>query len=489
MSVPPILPQVVDCVIIGAGPAGLTAAYRLLQAGKSVVVLEAHPHLVGGISRTENYKGYRFDIGGHRFFSRAPEVNEFWHEVLPEGFEQRQRLSRIYYDGKFYHYPLRALEALTNLGLWRSLLCVASYIKWQFSPIPTPRNLREWVSNQFGARLFEIFFRTYTEKVWGLRCEQISADWAAQRIKSLNLAKAVLQSLGWGSRAREAPTSLIDRFHYPRLGPGMMWEAVRGKVIAMGGHIVMGATVDKLMYTNTGWQVSWGTQGLYVHAAHVISSAPLREIMAVLEPPAQTRQQAAQLKYRDFITVALILDRPVSFKDNWIYIHDPAVRVGRIQNFGAWSPAMVPNAQTSCLGLEYFCFEGDGLWSLPDADILALATRELLQLGLCGEAKVIDGAVVRQPKAYPVYDDGYKQTLQIIRAELDGRYPGLHMVGRNGMHRYNNQDHSMLTALRTVQNILAGQMLSDVWAVNADDNYNESGSSGLRAVPEPLKKS
>lgn len=480
MTAPLNLPESVDVIIVGAGPAGLTAAYLLVKAGKSVVVLEANPDYVGGISRTENYNGYRFDIGGHRFYSRSAEVNAFWHEILPQGFELRQRRSRIYYNGKFYQYPLQAFQALLNLGLWRSTACMASYLKWQFFPVRPARSFRDWVSNQFGAKLFEIFFKTYTEKVWGMRCEDISADWAAQRIKSLNLARAIINSLIPQKASVRNPTSLIDQFYYPRLGPGMMWETVRDKVLATGGQIILGAPVTRLERVSEGWCVTSGMAGLSIKATHVISSAPLRELMAGLVPAPQTLSNAMELKYRDFITVALMLDAPVPFNDNWIYIHDPAVKVGRVQNFGAWSPAMLPTQNVSCLGLEYFCFEGDGLWTMTDADLIALAEHELKQLGLCGTARVMDGKVVRQPKAYPVYDDSYKFNLQAIRAELEQGYANLHVIGRNGMHRYNNQDHSMLTAMLTVKNILEEQALYDVWSVNEEASYVESG---VRAVP------
>jgi protoporphyrinogen oxidase len=495
-----------DVAIIGAGPAGLTAAYLLAKAGKKAVVLEADPVYVGGISRTAQYKGYRFDIGGHRFFSKSKEVVDFWREILPDDFIDRPRLSRIYYNGKFYNYPLSAIQALINLGPITSSLCMLSYFKWKFFPVKEPKNFRDWVSNQFGKRLFNIFFKTYTEKVWGMACEEISADWAAQRIKGLSLSKAVLdgfkRNLRFGRKPKSAigkdgkvVKTLIDNFSYPRLGPGMMWETARDKFIAMGGIVQMGSKATQISLDRaTGLWTVTGSDGTTILAKDVISTAPIRELMSNLTPPPASLSDAQNLKYRDFLTVALMLDVAVPFKDNWIYIHDPSVKVGRIQNFRSWSPELLPDASTSCLGLEYFCFEGDGLWTMADTDLIALATRELQQLGLTSGGKVIDGCVVRQPKAYPVYDDAYKAHVSAVQHEVEANYPGLHLVGRNGMHRYNNQDHSMMTAMLTVRNILAGQRVYDIWNVNEDAEYHEGGNEGekealssVRMVPEKVK--
>lgn len=495
-----------DVAIIGAGPAGLTAAYLLAKAGKKAVVLEADPVYVGGISRTAQYKGYRFDIGGHRFFSKSKEVVDFWREILPDDFIDRPRLSRIYYNGKFYNYPLSAIQALINLGPITSALCMLSYFKWKFFPVKNPRNFRDWVSNQFGNRLFNIFFKTYTEKVWGMACEEISADWAAQRIKGLSLSKAVLdgfkRNLRFGRKPKSAVAkggkvvkTLIDNFSYPRLGPGMMWETARDKFIAMGGIVQMGSKATRVSLDRaTGLWTVTGSDGTTIHAKDVISTAPIRELMDNLSPAPTSLTNAKNLKYRDFLTVALMLDVAVPFKDNWIYIHDPSVKVGRIQNFRSWSPELLPDTNTSCLGLEYFCFEGDGLWTMRDADLIALATHELQQLGLTAGGTVIDGCVVRQPKAYPVYDDTYKAQVSAVQHDVEANYPGLHLVGRNGMHRYNNQDHSMMTAMLTVRNILAGQRVYDIWNVNEDAEYHEGGNEGekealssVRMVPEKVK--
>ncbi|RVT43655.1 NAD(P)/FAD-dependent oxidoreductase [Sphingobium algorifonticola] len=483
----------VDVAIIGAGPAGLTAAYLLTQQGYSVTVIEKDPHYVGGISRTVEHDGFRFDIGGHRFFSKSKEVVDLWNEILPDDFIQRPRMSRIYYEGKFYSYPLRAFEALWNLGIVRSTLCMASFAKAKLFPNRNVRSFQDWTVNQFGHRLFSIFFKTYTEKVWGMPCDEMSADWAAQRIKGLSLGAAVLdglkRSLGLNRRPNDgmATKTLLETFRYPRLGPGMMWEAARDKVVAGGNRVLMGHALKQLTQDQvTGrWRVTATTGDgatVAIDAAHVISSAPMRELASRIHPMPETTGAAADLKYRDFLTVALMIRSDDLFPDNWIYIHDSKVKVGRVQNFRSWSPEMVPDARIACVGLEYFCFEGDGLWSSNDDDLIALAKKEMAILGLCKAEDVVGGAVVRQEKAYPVYDDAYAANVLALRTELEAKYPTLHLVGRNGMHRYNNQDHAMMTAMLTVRNIAAGARVYDIWGVNEDAEYHESGDEGERAA-------
>jgi protoporphyrinogen oxidase len=482
------MPADFEALIIGAGPAGLTAAYCLTEQMSSVAVLEKDPVYVGGISRTVRYKDFLFDIGGHRFFSKSKEVVDLWQEILPDDFISRPRLSRIFYDGKFYSYPLNAFEALRNLGLATSAACMLSYAFAKLFPIDEARSFHDWVRNQFGERLFSIFFKTYTEKVWGLSCDEISADWAAQRIKGLDLGVAVVNALKRAPPRQDgdAPVvkTLIESFQYPRRGPGMMWEAAARKIRQRGGRLLLGRELKALAFDPERrlWHIETvranGGRESYT-ARHVISSAPIRELMEAITPRPLSYLHARQLRYRDFITVALMVNKPDLFADNWIYVHDPAVKVGRVQNFRSWSPDMAP-AGTSCLGLEYFCFEGDDLWNAADTDLVALAKSEIGRIGLIEAEDVFDACVVRQPKAYPVYDETYRENLAMIRLDLKTSYPTLHLVGRNRMHKYNNQDHAMMTAMLTARNILAGERIYDVWDVNEDAEYHESGTSGSR---------
>ena len=482
----------VDVAIIGAGPAGLTAGYLLTKQGKTVAIIEKDETYVGGISRTVEHEGYRFDIGGHRFFSKSQQVVDLWNEILPDDFIQRPRMSRIYYEGKFYSYPLRAFEALSNLGILRSTACMASYLWYKAFPIKDVKSFEDWTTNQFGHKLYSIFFKTYTEKVWGMPCDEMSADWAAQRIKGLSLWNAVLdgvkRSLGLNKKPNDgqAVKTLLETFRYPRLGPGMMWEAARDKIIATGkGRVLMGYALDQLAAIGPNedgrnWSmVAESASGkVQIRARDVISSAPMRELSKRLYPLPQSAIDASKLRYRDFLTVALMVKSEDLFPDNWIYIHDERVQVGRVQNFRSWSPEMVPDDDMACVGLEYFCFEGDGLWSSSDEDLVAQATKEMEVLGLCDPQMVVSGAVVRQEKAYPVYDDDYEANVQTMRAELEAKHPSLHLVGRNGMHRYNNQDHAMMTAMLTVENIIAGKRIYDTWCVNEDAEYHEAGDEG-----------
>ena len=489
--------------IIGAGPAGLTAGYVLSKQGVPVTVLEADAGHVGGIARTARYKGYHFDIGGHRFFSKSREIEDLWSELLPGDMLVRPRSSRIYYKGQFFAYPLRAREALFKLGLVESLRCFLSYAKARLAPVENPRSFEDWVSNHFGRRLFEIFFKTYTEKVWGMSCKEISADWAAQRIKGLSLGTAVLNAVRPKRRPRDGGDlvkTLIETFRYPRRGPGMMWEACAARIRDLGGRVQLGAKVVGCHFNRDSarWTLAYEDVGGRRHAIdvdHVISSAPIRELVHAITPRMSEAALSAAngLRYRDFLTVVLILKDRGAVTDNWVYVHDPGVRVGRVQNFKSWSPEMVPDPSMACYGLEYFCFEGDGLWRAPDADLIALGRRELAAIGLAAPDDVVDGHVVRQRKAYPVYDGEYARHVATIRAELEAAYPNLHLVGRNGMHKYNNQDHAMMTAILSARNILAGASLYDVWRVNEDAEYHEAGeagqqqgASGLRTVPVRL---
>ncbi len=463
-----------EVVIIGAGPTGLTAAYQLSKLGKQAIVLEKDKR-VGGIARTENYKGYGIDIGGHRFYTKVSEVDALWREVLGDDFLHRPRLSRIYYNNKFFYYPIRFLDALAKLGPVESARIAASYLWGKINPTRPEENFEAWVSNRFGRRLYQIFFKTYTEKVWGIPCAEIKAEWAAQRIKGLSLAGAVKDAL---FKSTNSPvTTLINSFHYPRRGPGMLWERIAALVEQQGQRVLTElAVVELQMEGNRVARVVGfnGSQSFAVAGEHFISSMPLSELILKMNPPppAGVVTAARRLSYRDFLTVALIVRRDDLFPDNWIYVHSPAVQVGRIQNFRNWSPDMIPEAkkQSSCIGLEYFCAQGDTLWRSADADLVALGKQELAQLGLVQAEDVIDGVVYRQPKAYPVYSGEYQACLDTIKMYLNS-IENLQTAGRNGLHKYNNQDHSMLTAMLAVKNIMGEQ--HDLWSINTDRSYYE----------------
>ncbi|MEL6163178.1 MAG: NAD(P)/FAD-dependent oxidoreductase [Cyanobacteria bacterium J06628_3] len=457
-------------VVIGAGPAGLTAAYHLVKNGIKPIVLEQSDK-VGGISRTEKYKGYHFDIGGHRFFTKVQEVQDLWYEVLEDDFIKTPRMSRIYYQGKFFQYPLSAFDTLQKLGISESFMIIWSYLQAKRQPLPVEENLEQWVTNRFGERLYKTFFKTYTEKVWGIPCNQIQAEWAAQRIKGLSVKTAVLNAL----IGKNDTKTLIKEFDYPRLGPGMMWERFTEKIEAAGGEVHMntkvlgmereGQRITKVIAERDGNLIQF-------EADNFISSMPLNKLVQKMDPalPSHVLEAANGLKYRDFLIVSLIVDAPDLFPDNWIYIHSPEVKVGRIQNFKNWSAQMVPDSSKTCLGMEYFSNIGDSLWSKTDEELIELATKELETLGLAQGAVVEDGVVIRQPKAYPVYDRDYRQHLDVIQDYLQS-FENLQTTGRNGMHRYNNQDHSMLTALLAAKNLLGEK--HDLWGVNTERSYHE----------------
>ncbi len=476
--------------VIGAGPAGLTAAYRLSQRGAPVEVYEADG-VVGGISRTAERDGWRFDIGGHRFFTKVQAVEDFWHEILPdEDFLLRPRMSRIHYRGKLFDYPLRAMNALRGLGIIEAVRCVASYAWARVRPPVDQSHFEGWVTARFGNRLYSIFFKTYTEKVWGMPATAIQADWAAQRIKNLSLSKAIINALR-PRRNQKDIASLIEEFQYPKYGPGMMWERATELVEKTGGTVRLNTGVIAVHRDDrgaTGLTIRDENGTTRLEADHVISSMPISGLVLAMDPPAPAEVGAAAegLRYRDFLTVALVVPERFSFPDNWIYIHTPGVNVGRIQNFGSWSPFMVKDGRT-CLGLEYFVNEGDDLWASTDEALVAVATDELSRLGLIPSGSVVEaGYAVRIPKAYPVYDETYHENVDIIRAWLAQAVPNVHPIGRNGMHRYNNQDHSMFTAMLTVENILDGTT-HDVWEVNVEEDYHEEKRPGRhgtgRAAP------
>jgi protoporphyrinogen oxidase len=474
-------PDGAPIVVIGGGPAGLTAAYEILRHGGRPIVLEKSDH-VGGIARTEQHNGCRFDIGGHRFFTKVEEVQRFWKEVLPDDFIQVPRLSRIFYGGRFYQYPLSLINTFRNLGPIESARIAMSYLKVKLRIIagaklglkPRPDGtLEDWVTNRFGARLYRTFFKTYTEKVWGIPCNQIRADWAAQRIKGMSLKSAVLNALFKGG---DKVKSLITKFDYPRLGPGQMWERCAKTIDARGGEVRMRSDAIAIRHDGgraTSVVVCQGNRTVELPASHVITSMPMPELIRKLDPPApaHVRTAAEKLSFRDFILVGLVVHERDLFPDNWIYVHSPDVKVGRIQNFGNWSASMVPDpSRTTSLGMEYFCTRGDALWAMIDDDLIKLAKTELAALGLARGAEATDGYVIRQEKAYPVYDAEYALHVETIRTYL-ATFTNLQTVGRNGMHRYNNQDHSMLTAMLAVRNIYGER--HDLWKVNVERSYHE----------------
>lgn len=463
-------------IIIGAGLAGLTAAYELQKNNIESTVLEQADR-VGGISRTETYKGYRFDIGGHRFFTKVGEVSAFWYKILGDEFIRVPRLFRIYYDGKFYDYPLSLLKTLTNLGLLRSALILVSYFKAKarkyLNLSPEAEIFEDWVIDCFGERLYQIFFKTYTKKVWGIPCSQIRAGWVAQRIKNMSLKRAVLNALFGSQNAK----SLIKEFDYPCLSPGMMWERCQALVEAQCSVVHLNTKV--MQVKREGNQITQviaqrGNETLTLTATHFINTMPIAALVHRLDspPPEEVLAAARGLEYRDFLSVSLIINRDHLFPDNWLYIHSPAFRAGRIQNFKNWSPVMVPEAGKTCLGIECFCSEGDDLGEMSEAQLVELATQETIDLNLGVEpGDVEDGCVIRQRKAHPVYDGEYRQHLQVLQNYISS-FENLQTVGRNGMHCYNNQDHSTLTAMLAVKKIRGED--HDLWNINVERSYQEN---------------
>ena len=460
-------------IIIGAGPAGLTAAWEFNKHNIKTKILEGDKES-GGISRTVDRNGWKFDIGGHRFFTKVDEVYEIWDEMLDkEDFIMRPRMSRIYYNGKFFDYPLKASNALFNLGIVEAIRCVFSYIYIRIFPLKNIDNFETWVASRFGWRLYNIFFKTYTEKVWGVPANTIGADWASQRIKNLSLGKAIMNAL-LPKRKSEIITTLIDEFKYPKLGPGMMWDSASSRLINNGHEIIFNSRVEKINKLETGYEVIT-TNGDVFSCDALFSSMPLAHLPSTLEPKPSTEVIKAgdDLKFRDFLTVALVVDEKFAFPDNWVYIHEPHVKVGRVQNYGSWSPYLVKDGKT-CLGLEYFVTKNDELWDSTDEELINLAISELEELKLIEKNSTDEGYVVRMPKAYPVYDLNYKENIEKIKNWLLEEHPNLYPMGRNGMHRYNNQDHSMMTAVKSVRNLVLGEK-NNIWGINVDDGYHEEG--------------
>jgi len=478
-------------VIIGAGPAGLTSGYELARNRREVVVLEQDPRYVGGLARTIEYKGFRFDIGGHRFFSKNAEIEALWTELMGERMRVRDRLSRIYYRGRFYKYPLEPFDALRKLGPREAVSCLMSYLIAQVRRQEPIRSFEDWVVQAFGRRLYDIFFSSYTEKVWGVPCSEISADWASQRIRGLSLVSLMRNLLPGRARGGAVIKTLVNRFRYPPHGPGEVWEKVASLIENSGGSIRMGERLVRIECAAgrvTSVTTQSGEASRTHEGSHFISTMPLAQLVSALDPPApdEVIGSAAALRYRDFITVAVIIEQAEVFPDNWIYIHDQRVRVARIQNFKNWSPEMVPDPRFTMLGLEYFCFEGDALWSASDEQLIAKAKDELATLGLAKQAAVVDGIVVRQSKAYPMYDHNYQANVERVRDFIGCVASNLQVAGRNGMHKYDNQDHAMLTGLMAARNIMGASF--DLWRVNSDAEYLEEDADGNGIdAPEELE--
>ena len=462
-----------DCpvIVVGAGPAGLTAAYELVKKGVYPLVLEKRDR-VGGLARTEVHRGFRFDIGGHRFFTYLREVQKLWEEMLQEDLLWVKRRSQIFHGGRFFNYPLELINTLKNLGAIESLKILSSYFKAQWFPPSEEKTFEQWMIHRFGRRLFDQFFKPYTEKLWGLSCDQIQADWATQRIRGLSLFSAVKNIF----LKTNQPKTLVSEFQFPVLGCGMMWESFKSGIEKSGGRVQVdsevlrlrreGSLIRSIIFRQDGKEVK-------VSGEHVISTMPLSELLLRLDPlpPEEVIESSHRLKYRALILVGLLINRPFVFDDQWIYIHDSEARVSRIQNYKNWSSAMVPDPSKTSLGMEFFCTEGDPFWKMSDEDLIRLSAQELSHLGLVDRKEVHEGIVFRQPGAYPVYDLDYSRHLEVIQRYLRTLI-NLQTIGRNGLHRYNNQDHSMLTAISAVKNILGEH--HDLWKMNTEQTYHNA---------------
>ena len=460
--------------VLGAGPAGLTSAWTLARRGRSATVLEADG-TVGGISKTIEFEGYRFDLGGHRFYTKLEEVRRLWEQMLGTELLTRPRLSRIYFGNRFFNYPLRAEDVVKGLGLIESARCAWSFFYWRRRLRHLrPQTFEEWVVRRFGRRLYDAFFRSYTEKVWGIPGSEIQSEWAAQRIQEFSLWQAVLGVL---HLRRQHVTTLIEEFLYPRLGPGQMWESFSDWVTDHDipvrlNHRCVGIRHDSGRVESVVVRTDGEEREHDVDA--VMSSIALRDLIGSLDPPApiEVQMAAERLRYRNLCLVALMTTEDEPFPDNWIYLHDPRTQAGRVQNFGAWSPDMVRKG-TTCLGVEYFCNDEDEIWTMSDEDAVRLAIKDLSSIDILDPEKVFNGVKVRVPKAYPMYDSSYRESVATIRGYLE-HFENLRTFGRNGLHRYNNQDHSMWTAILATLNHTDGAS-HDVWSVNTRAEYLEEG--------------
>lgn len=468
-------------IIIGAGPAGLTSGLILARNGYSVQVYESDPEYVGGLSKTVQHKGFRIDIGGHRLYSKDSTVQKFWQDILKDNLLVRKRMSRIFYKQKFLKYPIKPIDILINVNPIESFSFLTSYLKSRLTFKKKLHNFENWIIANFGEKLYLAFFKSYTEKVWGMECTEISSDWAVQRINNLNII-TLLKSFAldcFGIRDRKVK-SLIDEFEYPIHGPGMLWEKVKDEIEALGGQVILGKRVSQSYYDDASsqWsiQLSDGTQSIC--GDHLINTAPLKEFLLNVQSEKinAIKDDLNAFRHRAFITIAIMFKGKNGFSDNWIYINDNRVKVGRIQNYGNWSPYMVPGEDYVCYGMEYFCEKGDELWTKSDDDFFALALKELEVLNLPYAKEELDFKIIRCPNAYPVYDLTYAERLQRIKKFTD-QFPSLHLIGRSGLHRYNNQDHSIKTAMIVCENIQADEKKLDPWRINQDAEYLEKVSS------------
>jgi len=470
--------RTMDTVIMGAGPAGLAAGYELSRENIPVRIFEMDSQ-VGGISKTLKFDGFYFDLGGHRFFTKNFEVNKLWNDVLGEAFQKRARLSRIYFRNKYFNYPLSFGNAFFGLGVIDSFKIVSSYFKSKLFPYKPEETFEQWVSNRFGKKLFTYFFKTYTEKVWGIPCSLIEAEWASQRIKGLSLRVAIANAI-FKSKTKDVKT-LIDEFYYPVYGPGMMYNKMKEIIEKNGGIVYLNTKITKIHHEDFVIKSIEYTdaQGKnhYAYASDFISSIPITDLVKMLYPRADTEVEKAadNLTYRSFLTVNVIVNKENLFPDNWIYVHSPEVKLGRIQNFKNWSPNMVPDKSKTSLGLEYFCNEDDDFWCKSDEELFDIATSELEKLGICSGSDIIKYMVARVPKAYPVYRHGYRDDLEVIKKYLK-QFKNLQLIGRYGLFKYNNMDHSILSGIMAGRNIINGSYVYDTWDVNSDDKYYEEVS-------------
>jgi len=465
-----------DVFIVGAGPSGMACAYTLAKAGQSSLVIERE-NTPGGLCRTLNFHGYLFDIGGHRFLTKSDEINKLWHEVVGDDLLLVNRLSRIYYRKKYFNYPLSLLNTIWNLGPVESALCFASYLRGKYLKPADDSTFEGWIINRFGKRLFDIFFKTYTEKVWAVAPKDISADWATQRIRGLSLKVAVKKALLGGRK--EAAKTLTTKFLYPKTGPGEFYQRLKESAAGRGAQFMFNKAVASIRHQNqkiTAVEIQNSQYGMAqaLPADYLFSSMPLPVLIMSMEPPppSEVIKAAQRLRSRSLLVVNIVLDRRRVFPDQWIYVHSPEVRLGRIQNYKNWSSAMVIDQRKTSLGLEYFCNEGDDLWEMNDVDLIDYAVNELERIGIASRRYLINGFVVRCPNVYPVYSLDYRDNVAIIRNYL-GQFSNLQTIGRMGLFRYDNSDHALLTGIYAARNLL-GKGHYDVWEVNTDETYLES---------------